>query len=137
LSGGSGVSPRYLFIGEKPSETAKAKGWTWESGRLAALTLFRALRHCDINPEDRVTVQFLNLFGDDPEVPEVADQQRLGSIRSHSVDGWTIVAMGSKVSSAMLDVPHLKIAHPAARGLIRGKSVYMQHVKNVLMHRGE
>lgn len=119
---------RYLFIGEKPSKTAAAKGWRWEDGRLAAAVLFDALRAAGIDPAD---CRFLNLFGDDPAAREVARTDRLDELARAYVDGWQLVAMGKKVRAAM-PFDHVAIMHPAARGAGRERSAYRRHVASVL-----
>lgn len=124
----------FFFVGEKPSRTAHERGLTWRDGQLAAKTLFDALRACKIDPE---ACTFYNLFGDHPDDPETlnaASRLRLNVIEAAASNRIEIVAMGQKVSRvlAKANVAHRTLVHPAARGRIRGKSVYIDHVKTVL-----
>lgn len=126
------MANRYLFVGEKPSPTATRKGWTWESGRLAAKTLFDALRVCEINPQ---TCGFVNLFGDHFNSPSIVNANyRTPVIRAAARAGITVVAFGNKVSRALhdRDVPHIAMRHPAARGSGRAKDIYTAHVLRAL-----
>lgn len=125
---------RYFFVGEKPSITAHIRGWRWEDGRLAAATLFEALRHSGIDP---LLCGYANLFGDSPtsQVSLTGEAvARAAVIDGVRRGGVQIVAMGKKVSAALdhLDVPHTMIVHPAARGAIRAKGRYEAHVMEVL-----
>jgi hypothetical protein len=129
----SGIDMNFLFIGEKPSRTAFERGWTWENGQLAAKQLFDALAYSEIVTE-RCT--FVNLFGNDPDSEEIADIKIIEDLLRHDADGIvTLVAMGEKVAKSLRchGVDHKKIVHPAARGKIRGKEIYCQHVKDVLI----
>jgi hypothetical protein len=118
---------RFVFIGEKPSSRAVEIGASWTNGRLAAKTLHDALRACGIEPSQQ---QFLNLFGDDPGAPTVAKALCIRRIRELAANGHTIVALGQKVSRALSKcrIAHLRLVHPAARGSIRKKSRYQEHV---------
>jgi hypothetical protein len=128
------VSRRFLFVGEKPSETAFRRGLTWEDGSLAAKTLFDALDAAGI---DRTDCAFVNLYGDHPQATvghislEAAGRLRVIASVAKIV---TVVAMGRQVENRLrvASVPHLYIVHPAARGAIREKTVYQQHVADVL-----
>jgi hypothetical protein len=117
----------FVFVGEKPSSRAVEIGASWTNGRLAAKTLHDALRACGIEPSEQ---QFINLFGDDPGAPPVAQDLRIRRIRQLAANGHTIVALGQKVSRALSKhrVTHLRLIHPAARGAIRKKSRYLAHV---------
>ncbi len=100
-------------------------GVTWKDGRLAAKQLFDALRAAGIDP---AAARFSNLFEDD-------DRRRVVLALRRAVSrGWTIVAMGKKVQAALLfeNIAHLRLIHPAARGRIRGKQRYADHVRSVL-----
>lgn len=120
---------KIMFVGEKPSLTAFEKGWTWKSGRLAAKTLFDALNALEINPAD---CDFMNLFGDHPDDPEVPTADRLTKIGGLANEGYTIVAMGLKVARGLEGVPHRVMRHPAARGAGRRRDLYLAHVGAVL-----
>jgi|SRR5215213_4169650 len=117
----------FVFVGEKPSSRAIEIGASWTNGRLAAKTLHDALRACGIEPSQQ---QFLNLFGDDPGAPTVAKALCIRRIRELEADGHTIVALGQKVSRALskCHIAHLRLIHPAARGSIRKRSRYQEHV---------
>jgi uracil-DNA glycosylase len=117
-----------IFVGEKPSRTAYEKGWTWEDGRLAGKQLFDALAYVEIDPKD---CRFVNLFGKHPDREETPRRAVMRELRKAD---RPIVAMGQKVSKhlARAGIEHKTIVHPAARGKIRGKLVYQEHVKEVL-----
>lgn len=121
----------FVFVGEKPSSRAVEIGASWTNGRLAAKTLHDALRACGIEPSEQ---QFINLFGDDPGAPTVAQDLRIRRIRQLAANGHTIVALGQKVSHSLSKhrVTHLRLIHPAARGPIRKKSRYCEHVATQL-----
>jgi len=112
------MTARILFVGEERSPTAVARGWTWESGRLAAKQLFDALAVCGVDPAG---CRFTNWF------------ERGGptTVRRHR---GPIVAMGQKVQKAMAaaGIEHIPIVHPAARGRIRAKDRYAAHIAEAL-----
>lgn len=109
----------YLFIGERRSGLAIKRKLTWESGGLAAKQLFDALNACGIDPRKCL---FANLFDMGQPKPDLTRTD----VR--------FVGMGLKVQRELdrLRVPHLKLVHPAARGKIRKKEVYIEHVRDVL-----
>jgi protein-tyrosine-phosphatase len=102
-----------LFVGEERSETAKKRGWTWETGHLAAKQLFDALKANGINPEEH---KYTNIF--EEELPEAE----------------VIVGMGKKVQKELVKrgIVYIGIVHPAARGKIRKKENYINHIKETL-----
>lgn len=104
---------KYLFVGEKRSPRAKKMKVTLQDGRLAGKQLFDALSHCNIDPKEQ---EYCNWF-----------EGGKGKVRN-----WvgTIVAMGEKVAKALQkeNIEHIQIIHPAARGKIRKKELYCQHV---------
>lgn len=123
---------RFLFVGEKPSHTAFAHGWTWRDGRLAAATLFRAMEAAGLKPLDH---SFINLFGDKPDNREVPACGVLGELENYKRLGFVMVAMGRKVQRQLRIAGHSKalyLRHPAARGRMRAAAVYADHVKQVL-----
>jgi uracil-DNA glycosylase len=124
---------RILFIGEKPSPLAFKKGWTWRDKRLASKTLHDALAANGLSR--KLDVDFYNLFGDEPDAAERAEDTRLLEImRRRLAEGRQIVALGQKVHR-LLDkagVVHVTVRHPAARGAGRSTKVYNDHVKEVL-----
>lgn len=109
----------YLFVGEERSDLAIKMGVTWEDGRLAAKQLFDALIDNGISPGDH---RYTNYF-------EPGNQ---GLIRGFN---GVVVGMGNKVSAALTidGVDHIKIIHPAARGKIRLKSAYSDHIRSKLL----
>jgi uracil-DNA glycosylase len=125
---------RLLFVGEKPSQTAERNGWTWDDGRVAARTLHDALRAAGIEPTD---CGFTNLFGQTAAAPEKGAElaARADVLRAASKVGVTVVALGSKVAKhlARYSVPHVSLIHPAARGQIRARERYIEHVSAVLI----
>lgn len=126
------MTKRFLFVGEQPSPTAYKKGWTWRDGRLAAKTLFDALKDCGINPDD---CGFVNLFGDHPERnSNVEIGARLKCFKAAADAGSKIVALGNKVSMLLghHGIAHVYMRHPAARGAGRARDVYAAHVKQTL-----
>jgi hypothetical protein len=106
-----------LFVGEKRSELAKQMKVKWADGRLAAKQLFDALLACGLKPDEQ---EFCNWFEG-------------GKTKVRNYQGL-IVAMGRKVSNALTKegIEHKFIIHPAARGKIRTKELYIEHVKQNL-----
>lgn len=119
---------KLLFVGEKPSITAARKKWRWEDGRLAAATLFDALKAAGIEPS---ACRFTNLFGDRVSNAEKASKTRLKEIQAAQSEGYVVVAMGQKVSR-QLGIEHIPIRHPAARGAGRLREAYRAHVASAL-----
>jgi hypothetical protein len=117
----------YVFVGERRSARAIAMGVTWTDGRLAARTLFDALRAGGIDPRAQV---YLNAFADDGR----RDEEALASLDRHRQQGRVIVALGRRAQRAVagMGVPHLRLIHPAARGAIRRTAAYHAHVAAVL-----
>lgn len=107
-----------LFVGEERSERAKQLNVRWEDGALAAKQLFDALRGCDIDPAQ---VTFTNLFEYGGRV----------AVRRW---GGTVIGMGQKVCKELnkMGVSHRAMVHPAARGKIRKKERYTEHVRETL-----
>src|SRR4051812_11807016 len=97
-----------LFVGDKPSHLAHAKGITWTDGKLAAKQLFDALSTIGI-PLSRCS--FINLFGMTPDGDSSASV-RLQFLKAIEKQ-MTIVAMGKKVSRALLthSIEHLQLVH--------------------------
>jgi len=108
----------YLFVGEKRSNKAVKMNVTWIDGRLAAKQLFDALINLGINPKDH---SYCNYF----------ERGGKSIVKKHN---GKIIAMGSKVSRALMrdKIEHIKIIHPAARGTIRLKKNYFNHIKQKL-----
>jgi len=137
------VIREYLFVGEKRSELAIKMNVTWQSGRLAAKQLFDALDACGI---PRKKCDFLNWWPD--RVPhaktwsEVLPRATIRNIDSRNREGgWgsgdiiLIVAMGNKVQKALSKegIDFVPIIHPAARGTIRKKENYAEHIRQQLI----
>ena len=118
---------RFLFIGERPSNKALEMGVTWKDGRLAAKQLFDALIANNIDPHSQ---RFDNVFHQDESVSANA----IGRIRQAHRRGLRLVAMGQKVAKVLCQraLPCLTIVHPAARGHIRKKERYADHVRQRL-----
>jgi hypothetical protein len=121
---------KYLFIGEDRSEKAIQMNVRWENGRLAAKQLFDALDANGINKED---CRFVNLFEPLRQQGIMKRSHRLW-ILTMQMNGFTPVAMGNKVSKRLTDlkIKHIKIVHPAAKGTIRRKENYINHIKEHL-----
>lgn len=112
----------YVFVGERRSRRAQTLGVTWHDGRLAACTLFAALRLAGIDPASQ---QYMNAYHDDG-TPDEAAIARAAELSRTCV----IVGLGQRAQAA-LDrggVPHVKLIHPAARGAIRARQRYQEHV---------
>jgi bifunctional DNA-binding transcriptional regulator/antitoxin component of YhaV-PrlF toxin-antitoxin module len=135
----------YLFVGEKRSELAIKMNVSWVDGRLSAKQLFDALDACGI---PRKKCNFLNWWPD--RVPhartfsEVCPRQHIRQINNYNREGgWgsgdivQIVAMGSKVQKAMSKegIDFIPIVHPAARGTIRKKENYAEHIRQQLIEK--
>lgn len=120
-----------LFVGECRSLTAIRNGWRWQDGRLAAKTLFDALRALGIDPEAH---EFVNLWTDPPAAPRITWHRKARLRATASLGEKIIVALGKKVSDklAELKVDHVALIHPAARGRIRGRGRYARHVAEKL-----
>ena len=108
---------KILFVGENRSHLAKKMNVTWEDGRLAAKQLFDAL---DAIGFPRDACEFCNWF-----------EGGKGKVRNW--DGG-IVAMGAKVQKALRaeGINFIPIIHPAARGAIRKKERYIEHIRDAL-----
>lgn len=124
----------FLFLGERRSRKAVQMGVRWENGNLAARPLFEALRAHGIDPAEQ---RFENLFREDTEGPFVVREdaaQFLAECRQ-----YRIVAMGNRVSAVLrrLGVEHIKIVHPAARGRIRERPLYIAHIGEKLNGRAD
>ena len=116
----------FIFVGERRSQLARRMGVRWEDGRLAAKQLFDALRACDVDP---TACLFLNLFHESRGVVRQGVVRRLRSATS------PVVALGLRVAAELSrhGVPHVRMTHPAARGVIRRKAHYAAHVRAVLL----
>ena len=113
-----------LFVGERRSQAALRMGVRWQDGRLAAKQLFDALRAAGVDPK---RCEFVNWW-------ERGARQR---VSEHTRRGGLVVAMGRRVQRALekKGVAHLRIVHPAARGAIRKRERYSEHIRDVLRER--
>lgn len=121
----------YLFIGEKRSNKAIAMSVTWESEALAAIPLFEALRKCGIDPRKQV---FRNAYKDGDGLAICEQTMRLAQ-----QGRFNVVALGQIAHNALVlhGIEHLVLTHPAARGKIRKRARYIQHVKRILGRSGQ
>lgn len=119
----------FVFVGQRRSALAIARGLTWEDGHLSAKTLHDGLRALGLDPGAQV---YLNLFPDDG--PSVVDPDALERVRSLAARGMIVVGMGRIVQAALdrAGVIHRGLVHPAARGAIRARSTYRAHLARVL-----
>ena len=120
----------FLFIGEKRSRTAIERGWTWESGRLAARTLDDALTALGIGVFE---YSCLNILTDEGRL-NVDTLEAIAYSLHRSKCPWHIIALGH-IAAALLrrhGIPHVMMIHPAARGSIRKKGRYQAHVRETL-----
>jgi hypothetical protein len=106
------------FVGERRSNKAVRMGVRWADGRLAACTLFAALRAAGVKPE---TCRFVNAF-------ERGTREKLEKTRS------PIVVMGRLAQAKVRSwgIHFTPMVHPAARGRIRKRVLYQAHVREVL-----
>jgi hypothetical protein len=121
---------RYLFIGEQPSYMAHRNGWTWRSGRLAAIPLFAALGYCGISLDQCRFISLLSRGAPD----KATITERVWRIRKAKQAGAILVALGKKVSRELVkhEIQHLPMRHPAARGRLRRRDLYVEHVRECL-----
>lgn len=118
---------RFLFVGERRSVLAKKMNVTWKDGRLAAKQLFDGLKSIGIDGQQQ---EFENIFIEYGKL-EVINRSAIRRIKSSPL---IVVAMGRKVATILSNVgiAHMAIVHPAARGAIRGKDRYADHLREVL-----
>ena len=111
-----------LFVGEKQSPLARRKGWHWPDGHVAAKQLFDALEACGIEPTQCKFANWLNT-------------RSQAAIKAHV---GPVVGMGNIVQTALTSagITHIPIVHPAARGRIRKKERYIEHIRTTLTEHG-
>jgi uracil-DNA glycosylase len=124
---------RLVFVGERPSPKAARYGHTWQGGNAAARTLHDALRAVGHDPE---SCTFLNLWRT-PGLGPTSEQLIPGvlpTLRREVECGAVVVALGKLVERelARRGIPHRPMVHPAARGRIRKRERYVEHVRSVL-----
>ncbi len=120
----------FFFIGERPSRTALKMKVRWEDGRLAAKQLFDAMTVAGLDPQEQ---RFTNLFVTNGTKLRLRPGV-LATLKLAGEAGWILVGMGSLVHESLMRhrIKHLHIVHPAARGKIRKKATYAEHVRSVL-----
>lgn len=130
---------RFLFVGQRPSKRAEAIGATWQNGKLAACTLWKALEALGMDPAEQT---FINIWATaEPRSwadELVAEANAHGAISEALARGYIIIGMGAVVH-AWLDkhgFAYVKMTHPAARGAIRRQERYHRHVAEVLLGEG-
>jgi hypothetical protein len=103
-------------------------GVRWESGHLAAKTLFDALRACGLDPEAQV---YINLY--DERCVRLRPCQGVLQRLQRQCLNRRIVALGARVHIVLSyhQIAHLSLVHPAARGTIRRRAFYQAHVRSV------
>lgn len=133
------ISP-LLFVGENRSNMAQNNDWSWERCQLehqprnCAKQLFEALENCGIDPYNQEHVRFLNAWEDNSE--EWVEVENLNCILQSYIEiGFEIVSLGEHVHQHLeqLNISHIKLIHPAARGTIRKKENYQKHVARTLL----
>jgi hypothetical protein len=119
----------FIFVGECRSATAQERGWSWADGHLAAKPLFEALRAAGIDPTEQ---RFVNLFRDPPSAHLV--NHRSFVVLRDRAPAVRIVALGKRVAHelARRGLVHIALVHPAARGRIRKRERYIEHVRERL-----
>lgn len=106
-----------LFVGERRSPRAVDMGVTWQDKRLASATLHAAFKACGY----RGRPAFANAF--DPwDFPTIYHWR------------GPVIAMGERAQGQLTawSIAFIPTVHPAARGRIRVKAVYQQHVAETL-----
>jgi hypothetical protein len=113
---------RILFVGERRSPRAIQMGVTWKDRRLAGKQLFDAF---DTLGVDSSKFEFTNVF----ETEDFFDHLEIATEKN-----IPIIGMGQKVQRVLrnMDIEHIPMVHPAARGSIRKKERYAEHVNGVL-----
>lgn len=121
------MSRKILFVGDKRSKTAIRMNVTWQDGRLATKVLFEALAALGLSNDD---YEVIKAYYDNGHM----DRDLLQKLLRFGMQGYVIVGMGRRAQQALerLNVKHLKMIHPAARGRIRRRELYRAHVAEVL-----
>ena len=126
------MTNKLLFIGQERSQLAQDRGVYWEDEAQCANQLFRALRANGIDPNK---CAFLNLFTDDSDGKKYADKN-IDRKSLNKINKWEgeKIGMGNIVGIMLthLKIDHTKIVHPSARGKIRAKALYIQHIRETL-----
>ena len=113
---------KILFVGENRSPRAIQMGVTWKDRRLAAKQLFDAFDTLEI---DHSEFEFTNI----KETEDFLDHLVIAT-----KEKTPIIGMGRVVQKLLNDlaVEHIPMIHPAARGSIRKKERYAEHVNETL-----
>ena len=116
------------FIGEKRSGQAIKNNWHWEDNVSTARFLLGCLLEIGI---DKSNIIFFNLWSDDGILNRTLIDV-LDNLSKYFEN--TIVGMGNTVCNELdrHGIKYIKIIHPAARGKIRKKELYTQHLKERL-----
>lgn len=123
------------LVGENQSNRAYENNWSWQrcqeerSPRMCAIKLFEALEECRIDPYNMESVIFRNLWNYNGEI----DYDTVKILLELQQKGYSIIGMGNKVQKALkdLEIEHIGIIHPAARGKILKRGAYVQHIKEI------
>jgi uracil-DNA glycosylase len=128
------MSARYVFVGERPSPKAARIGATWQNGRMAARTLHAALEEIGERPEAHLFVNLWRKPGLGPTRERLAPGV-LAVVLEEMERGAVVVALGRLVERELQRraIPHRPMVHPAARGKIRKRERYVEHVRTVLL----
>jgi hypothetical protein len=110
---------KFLFVGERRSETAIRMNVTWVDKRLAASHLSKAVENIGIDWNE---CDFKNVFEDNIE--DILSSKCI------------VIAMGRKVEKELKKhhIKHEFIYHPATRGAVRNIEKYKNHVKERIGH---
>jgi len=110
------------FIGEKRSEQAIRNNWHWDDNVSTARFLLDCLANIGIHQSNII---FYNLWSDDG----ILQKEVISELQSNSIP---IVGMGKIVCDELdkYEISHMSIIHPAARGKIRKKELYTQHLQD-------
>lgn len=123
---------KILFIGQERSKVAQERNVYWEDEAQCANQLFRALRANKIDPNN---CQFVNLFTDESDGVKYKEKS-INQSGLNKIKKWKgyLVGMGNLVQQKLceLNIKHIEIIHPAARGAIRLKENYIRHIKENL-----
>ena len=117
---------RLLFVGERPSLTAQIRQWKCGDFHLSSKTLLEALTVCQF-PRERA--DFVNIYNVKGEI----DKNAVEYIRNRSLSS-IVVGMGKLAQKALAhhQIGHIEMIHPAARGRIRKRELYQEHVREVI-----
>ena len=132
------TTPRYLFVGERPSQRAVQIGATWQNAKLAGRTLRDVLTTLGIDPNQQLYTNLYTSATPSVDTDTFDEHQALNGIKTYLRQAYVVVGMGNIVSSrlAAAGVPHCQLVHPAARGAIRRRDRYVAHARAVRCESG-